>query len=128
MFDRKSDDTAELRKILKAVAVESGGLQWLSVALDVAPSLISRAFNGVDGYEINVRHISALLDEPSFAALFVRWLCLRTGHEPPVKRRPDRSAAEKLAALTKALRKSGKLGAAALEEAASDLDIEPDCF
>ena len=68
--------------------------------------------------------VAALLDEPAFAALFVRWLCLRTGHEPPVKRRVERPADEKLAALLKVARKAGVAGAALLDAAADELGIE----
>ena len=54
----------------------------------------------------------------------MRWLCLRTGHEPPVKRRVERPADEKLAALLKVARKAGVAGAALLDAAADELGIE----
>lgn len=128
LFDRKHDDVSDMRGMLKTIAVDAGGLQWLAAHLDVQPSIVSRAFNGIDGYEVNLRHLAALLDEPSFALLFVKWLCLRTGHEPPVKRRADRPAEEKLAALVKAARKAGVAGSALLDAAADELDIDKECF
>lgn len=124
LLERELDDLTHMRGMLKRVMVEMGGGLSFAERVDLPSSTISRAFNGIDGYEVNLRHIAALLEEPAFSALFVRWLCLRTGHEPPVKRRVERPADEKLAALLKAARKAGVAGAALIEAAADDLGIE----
>lgn len=126
LFEQRADDTSEMRRLLKYIAVDAGGIQRLAADLDVTASAVSRSFNGHDGYEVTLRHVAALLDKPAFL-LFVEWLCKRAGGTYTPKR-PDRTDAEKLAALTKALRKSGRAGAAVITEAADDLDIEPEAF
>ena len=117
-----------MRRVLSVILSEAGGVNWLAAELDVASSMVSRAFSGSDGYEVSLRHIAALINEPTFAALFVRWLCLRTGHEPPVKRRVARTTDEKLAAVLKAVGKSGVAGRAIIDAAADDLDITAEDF
>ncbi len=128
LLERELDDLTTMRTMLKRVMVEMGGGQAFAERLDLPSSTISRAFNGDSGNEVNLRHITAMLENPMFATLFVRWLCLRTGHEPPVKRRVERPVEEKLAALVKAARKAGVAGAALLDAAADELDMDKENF
>jgi hypothetical protein len=128
LLEREHDDLTHMRSMLKRVMTEMGGVLLFAERVDLPSSTVSRAFNGIDSNEVNLRHITAMLDDAAFATVFVRWLCLRTGHEPPVKRRVDRPAEEKLAALVKAARKAGVAGAALLDAAADELDMDKENF
>lgn len=127
LFARRDDDVSEMRALLKVLMSDVWGVEAFAAELDTTASAISRAFNGKDQYEVNLTHFAPMLDRPEFA-VFVRWLNLRTGHEPPKKKRAERPLDEKMKALVNVLKKSGRPGAAALAEAAEDLGIDAEEF
>lgn len=116
-----------MRNLLRECTAKSGGYVALATKLDVGLSSITRPFHGDTGYEVNLKHQAALLDEPAIQP-YVHWLNLRTGNEPPVKKRKVRSAEDKLASLKKKLKEAGIMGVALLDEAAADLDIDSEDF
>lgn len=127
LFVRRDDDVAEMRSLLKKLMSEEWGVEAFAAELDTTASAISRAFNGKDQYEVNLTHFAPLLDHPKFA-VFVTWLCLRTGHEPPKKKKAERTAEEKAEAWIRAAKKNGNAGAAVMEDAAELLGIGVEDF
>jgi len=106
-FAEKAQVDATKRELLamfvEAVKLvkERGGVSWLTSKLDCAPSYESKingAINGEQDRKVQLDWFAPLLDDPNAADFIAAWICQRTKHEPPVKKRVIEDSAIETAA------------------------------